>query len=112
MASAIGQRMRRLKGSARLAAIGEVVEAFRASGKSRVAYCSDLGMAPVTLSRWESELEASASPAPSAPRFVELGAEPAPGFEMRLSCGTRVHVPAGFEERDLQRLLRALAPSC
>ncbi|MCP5067922.1 MAG: hypothetical protein GY946_15280 [bacterium] len=113
MASGLGRRMRKLKGAARRAAIREVVEAFTASGQSRVAYCRDIGIAPVTLSRWEAEFGVASPRDEAVPRFVELGGEAAASaFHVELSGGVRVHVPADFRERDLLRLLRTLTAGC
>lgn len=110
----LARRMQGLRGEARLEALGEVVAQWRASGKSRAAFCREVGIAAVTLSRWLRKVDSNRA-AEATPVFVEVGThEPRNRdiFEVQLSNGTRVRVPAGFVEGDLVRLLGVLATVC
>jgi len=111
----LGHRIRGLRGETRLDAIKEVVARWRASGKSRTAFCREVGIATVTLARWIRRLDASQAEAPSGPVLVEIDVQKHHGrdpFEVVLSNGTRVRVPAGFVEEELARLLGVLAAAC
>jgi len=110
----LGERMRALRGEARLEAIGEVVARWRESGRSRAAFCREVGIASVTLTRWIRQLDASRA-AKAAPVLVEVGTHERPDrdvFEVALPKGTRVRVPAGFAEADLVRLLDVVISAC
>jgi len=111
----LGRRMQGLRGDARLAAIGEIVSQWRESGRSQAAFSREIGIAPVTLGRWIRRLEAAKAPAPKGPVLVELGVRESPGdaaFEVVLTDGIRLLVPAGFRDGDLTRLLGVLSSSC
>jgi hypothetical protein len=115
-AERLGQRMRGLRGEARLKAIGEVVSRWRASGRSQAAFCSEIGIATVTLGRWLRRLEAARAPRdPGEPVLVEIGKAQRDGegaFEVVLPAGTRVRVPVDFRAGDLSRLLGVLSSAC
>jgi len=115
MAKSLGARMHALRGEARVKALGEIVAAWRASGKSQGAFSREVGVASVTLGRWSREVEVDNQVEHQAPVFVKLGSdddEQREGYEVRLSGGTHVRVPAGFREPDLVRLLRVLSSTC
>ena len=114
-AGSLGQRMRGLRGEARLEAIGEIVARWRESGQSRAAFCRELGVATVTLSRWIHRLDASRVATQASPVLIEVGVPGGPErdvFELVLRGGTRVRVPAGFVAEDLARLLGVLTTAC
>lgn len=115
MSESLGKRIHGLRGAARLTAIGEVVSQWRASGTSRAAFCREVGIAPVTLGRWIGRLEAANGEQGTGPVFVELDAprrRAAEPFEIVLSSGSIVRVPAGFAGDDLSRLLDVLSTTC
>ena len=111
----LGERMQRLRGAARLAAIGEVVSQWRASGQSQTAFCREAGIATVTLGRWLRRLESAKAADSADPVLVEIGVRKGTGihdgYQVVLPGGAHVRVPADFREQDLTRLLRALS-SC
>jgi hypothetical protein len=104
------------------------VERWRDSGLTLKEYASEIGVNANTLAGWrwrlrpESGHEARATPEPprfleivAAPEVTERGAEPggskhepAEPFELILSGGYRVRVPAEFDGRALRRLVDAL----
>lgn len=84
-------------------------------GASRAAFCREVGIAPVTLGRWIGRLEAANGEQGTGPVFVELDARrrrAAEPFEIVLSSGSIVRVPAGFAGDDLSRLLDVLSTTC
>ena len=111
----LGKRVQRLRGEARLAAIGEVVSEWRSSGQSQSAFCREKGIATVTLGRWLRHVEANKPSKKQAPVLVEVGVrgvERDDAYEVMLGDGTWVRVPAGFREGELARLLAALSSAC
>jgi len=66
-AGSLGQRIRGLRGEARREVIAEVVSRWRESGQSRAAFCREVGIATVTLTRWIRQLDASRAPCHSPP---------------------------------------------
>jgi len=91
------------------------VAQWRESGQSQAAFCREVGIATVTLGRWLKQLESAKAAKPKAPVFVELGAHERPsdeGFEVVLSDGIWLRVPAGFGDGDLTRLLGVLSSAC
>jgi hypothetical protein len=112
MESSLGQRIKHLRGDARRAAIQRVLKDFSSSAKSRAAFCRDVGIAVVTLGRWEREVEGTSPAKKSATEFVEVSRGGKRGFNLKLPGGIELRVPHDFVERDLQRLLRTLAAAC
>ena len=115
MSESLGNRMKALRGEARLAAIGEVVSQWRASGKSQTAFCGEVGIATVTLGRWLRRLEVARAPKVSEPVLVEVGVHESPGgdgYEVLLPGRATGRVPANFREGDLARLLGVLSAAC
>ena len=111
----LGERVRALRGEARLEAIGEIVSRWRDSGKSRTAFCREVEIATVTLTRWIRELDARQAQEVAAPVLVEVGARERPDrdvFEIVLPKGVCVRVPAGFSEADLARLFDVVIAAC
>ena len=111
MSTSLGQRIKHLRGDARRTAIEDVIRLFESSGKTRAQFCRDVGIATVTLGRWQAELKAEAPKQPSA-QLVEIGAPQHGGFEVTLPGGTVIRVPHDFNEHELQRLVRTLAKAC
>jgi hypothetical protein len=89
------------------------LEAWRASGLSLPAWCRRQGVAYERVRRWRSQLAAGQR---SSQRTALLPvhlieSEPTAavsGFELELSRGLRLHVPAAFDEASLARLLRVV----
>jgi hypothetical protein len=101
--------LRRLRGAEREAHARRAIERWQASGESLAAFCRSEGIAPVTLHRWRREFGRTAGASPV--RFVSVDvamARDAGSFELDLGEGRRLRVPAGFAERDLERLLAVL----
>ena len=114
MSDSLGQRIQRLRGAERDAAIEEVVSRWRSSDSSKVAFCKAEGIATVTLGRWLRKGQAEEA-AERAPVLVEVGRRERPvlgEYEVVLPSGVEVRVPAGFGDEDLARLLRALIATC
>jgi len=102
--------LRRLRGAEREAHARRAIGRWQASGQSLAAFCRSEGIAPVTLHRWRREFGRAAG-ATSPVRFVSVDvamARDAASFEVDLGGGRRLRVPAGFAERDLERLLAVL----
>ena len=111
----LGKRLHRLRGDARLAAIGEVVSEWRKSGQSQAEFCREKGIATVTLGRWLRHLEANKASEKQGPVLVEVGVhdvERDDAYEVILGDGTWLRVPAGFREGELARLLATLSSAC
>ena len=108
------------------------VERWRDSGLTCSEFAAEIGINPRTLTYWKWVLGKDArgekriwrrrtpaktqatptSSAPSAPvisELVEVQTEPRDGrFELELSAGRRLRVPASFDPADLRRLLAVL----
>ena len=115
MEESLGQRMRRLRGEEREAAIRDVISRWRESGQSQAAFCSEIGIATVTLARWLRKLEAAKAPKWPEPVLVEVGVQDdghEEVYDVVLANGVCVSVPAGFRESELVRLLRVLSSTC
>lgn len=96
------------------------VERWKDSGLTAEQYASELGINAKTLQFWKYKL---AKPTPSAQRarrhprveatlpLIEVQAASADGsaFELELSGGKRLRIPAAFEVESLERLLAVLA---
>ncbi len=114
MSDGLGKRIQRLRGEERETAIREVVSRWRSSGSSKVAFCKAEGIATVTLTRWLRRLEVVRG-VDRAPVLVEVGRREDPvrdAYEVILSGGAQVRVPAGFRAEDLSRLLGVLTAAC
>ena len=111
----LGKRMQRLRGEARLAAIGEIVSQWRESGSSHAVFCREVGIARVTLGRWLRQLEMVKAPSSTEPVLLELGVHEVASedaYEVVLADGIWLRVPAGFRDGDLARLLGVLSSAC
>lgn len=84
--------------------IQQLVEGYRASGMTRIAYCQQNGVALSTLDRY---LRRNAGKRQRLIR-VRVGAAPEPdrGFVLVLGKGRRIESGWGFGEADLARLIR------
>lgn len=82
--------------------VEELLEQFRTSGLTQVAYCQQVGIALSTLGRYlrrESGRQQLVR--------VNVGAgEPRPGFVLVLSNGRRIESGWNFGEQDLALLIR------
>ena len=111
----LGMRIKHLRGDARREALSQVVSEYKSSGLSPAAFCKSVGIATVTLSRWQRELRRAPSSKAAAPRIVEVrpsaSAQPL-HFELSLPSGAMLRVPHGFDGSDLARLLATLNASC
>jgi transposase-like protein len=90
-----------------------LVTEWKASGESAVGFADRIGVASQTLYRWRTALAGGPQPARAAAlaKIVEVRTTRAPaddGFELRLSSGRSVGVPASFDEAALARLLRVV----
>jgi len=104
------------------------VERWRDSGLSAPEFARELGVNPRTLSYWKYALKRA--PAPSAPKArgrrprliapgaagssfvrIEGAATIADRFELELSKGRRLWIPASFDAATLRRLLDTLEES-
>ena len=84
--------------------IQQVVEQFRASGLSQVAYCRQAGMVLSTLGRY---LRQRSNPGQQLVRVkVEAPPEPGAGFVLMLGNGRRIASGWGFGDAELARLIR------
>ena len=84
--------------------IQELVEQFRTSGLSQMAYCRQTGMVLSTLGRY---LRRSKSPEQQLVRVkVEEAAEGGTGFVLMLGNGRRIATGWGFGDAELARLIR------
>lgn len=87
---------------------------LEASGLSVVRFARERGLSPWTLYEWRRRLRRKEA-LREREAFVELKLirEPSPATTMsiELPSGLRVHVPRGFEEADLRRLVGVLS-SC
>lgn len=93
----------------------------RTTGQSYASLAERAGIPVGTLAWWAHRERQAGATAPS--RFVEVRVkedaptepEPASGFAVEVEPGTqirRITVPAGFDPRELQRLVAALETSC
>ena len=87
----------------------------KSSGLSMARFARKCGMSPWTLYKWKRRLEEPVGERSGAEGFVELKVvgvqRPAVAITVELAAGVRVHVPQGFEEGELRRLLEVLS-SC
>ena len=114
MANGLGQRIKRLRGEPRRAAISDVVARWRESGASQVAFSRTEGISRAALRRWIAELDAVPR-AEGGPVLVEIGRGERPArdaFDLTLPDGVRIGVPPGFHGEDLARILHVLAATC
>ena len=82
----------------------QVVEQYRASGLSQIAYCRQTGMVLSTLGRY---LRRSKRPERQLVRVkVEAPSEPGTGFVLMLGNGRRIASGWGFGDAELARLIR------
>ena len=92
------------------------LEVWRASGLSLPAWCRQEGVAYERVRRWRSQL-ASGRPRPQAAALLpvhvleDAPTAEAPGFELELPRGLRLHVPSSFDAVSLARLLRVVEAS-
>lgn len=114
----LGMRIKNLRGAARRDAISKVLSEYRRSKLSAAAFAKSVGIAAVTLSRWQREVRVASrekAARPTPPPIVEVRASTSarPGsFELSLPSGMWLRVPHGFDESELGRLLQALASAC
>ena len=84
--------------------IQQLVEQFRTSGLSQMAYCRQTGMVLSTLGRY---LRRSKSSEQQLVRVkVEEAAEAGAGFVLMLGNGRRIATGWGFGDAELARLIR------
>lgn len=97
-----------------------LVDEQRTSGQSKQAFCRGRGISYVRFLHWSKRFSDSAEGARTADplgsatgsrsvdAFCELRMGPSAVFEIALGGGVVVRVSAGFDERDLARLLRVV----
>jgi hypothetical protein len=92
----------------------EIVERWRASGRSKEAYARRLGVSPITLGWWQWKLAGGAPEPTVTPAFAEVvvsetAYEPKSSPDLVVEIGDlRVRVPSGFDAGELRRLVSAL----
>jgi transposase-like protein len=90
-----------------------LVTEWKESGESAIGFASRLGVSTQTLYRWRAILEGVPRTARTASlaKIIEVRTARLPGddkFEVRLTDGRSVGIPASFDETALARLLRVL----
>lgn len=95
---------------------GRVLAELEASGQTVASFARQRGLSAWTLYEWRRRLQAKGRAAKAlAPAFVPLHVKPEPtsavAFQVELDSGTRIHVPGGFDEAELRRLVEVLS-SC
>lgn len=112
--STIGERP---KSRGELAAwYGAILEQQAESGLSVVDFAAEMGISAWTLYEWRRRLGAAAvvdDAGAAQPHLIEVAVAPAPhraaaAFVVEVGAGRRITVPAGFDSRELQRLVGAL----
>jgi DNA-binding transcriptional regulator LsrR (DeoR family) len=84
--------------------VEELLEQYRASGMTKIAYCQQMGISRSTLSRYLRRRRRG--------RLVRVNLKPAPppepdrGFVLVLSNGRRIESGWRFGETELARLIR------
>jgi len=85
---------------------------WRASGLSLSAWCRQEGLGYERVRRWRSQLGGRPAQPPKTAflpvQVLEAGPAEAPGFELALPRGLRLHVPSAFDEASLARLLQVV----
>ena len=98
------------RNEARRAQMRQLLAEQKSSGLSAARFARDRGMSPWTLYKWRRRLREEEVGARG--RFVEVkvvgDSRPEAKIALELPSGVRVHVPHGFEEDDLRRVLAAL----
>ena len=83
--------------------IEELLESYRTSGMTRIAYCQQVGIALSTLGRYLRQRSGGR-------RLVRVNldaaTEPRPSFVLVLSNGRRIESSWQFHDADLARLIR------
>ena|SRR5260370_28711652 len=83
--------------------IEELLESYRSSGMTRIAYCQQVGIALSTLGRYLRQRS-------GRQRLVRVNldatTEPRPSFVLVLSNGRRIESGWKFHDADLARLIR------
>ena len=83
--------------------IEELLEKYRASGMTLVAYCQQAGIARSTLGRY---LRRRSGRQRLVRVKVDAAMDPRPSFVLVLSNGRRIESGWQFEDADLARLIR------
>ena len=84
--------------------IEELLEGYRTSGMTQVAYCQQVGIALSTLGRY---LRQSSGKRQGLVRVkLEAAMEPHPSFVLVLRNGRRIESGWQFQDADLARLIR------
>jgi hypothetical protein len=92
----------------------DLLSAWERSGLSQAEFCRRRGVKGVTFAWWKRQLrresEGSAKrPSAESPRFVEVRlAGSSASYEVMLSGGRSIRVPATFEAESLSRLIAAV----
>lgn len=92
-----------------------LIAAQEKSGLTARAFAESRGINAMTMYWWRCRLRRRRAPRELVPVEVveRVMTVDAPGgnnagFELRLDAGVTMHVPAGFDEDELRRLVRAL----
>ena len=88
----------------------ERVERWRRSGLTAKRFAASIGVSPGSLTHWAWRLGREARTRSPLPALIEVVPRGACDnrFELALSDGRRLHIPASFEAAALERLLAVL----
>jgi hypothetical protein len=84
--------------------IEELLEGYRVSGMTRIAYCQQVGIALSTLGRYLRQR--SGRQRRVRVKLATAAMEPRPSFVLVLSNGRRIESGWKFHDSDLARLIR------
>jgi len=87
----------------------EVLDALERSGQPVSAFAAEHGLDPQRVYLWRRRLGASASAERTTFREVVVRADGSGRFEIVLTSGMTVRVPASFDDDSLERLLGVLS---
>lgn len=88
----------------------KLVSDQRVSGSSVTAFCRERGVSDASFYSWRRRLEVSEVADAAPAQFVSVPVTPVESaIELRIPNGMVVTVAAGFDEGELQRLLRVAA---
>jgi transposase-like protein len=90
-----------------------ILTELEASGQSVASFARQRGLSAWTLYDWRRRLGSSERPeAAPEPGFVQVVVKPerqvAAPIQVELPTGARIHVPPGFDEAELRRLVEVL----
>lgn len=98
--------------------IRQLLDQYQTSGLTQREFAVQNGLAYSTFTSWLGKARAAAS-TPTSPQWIEappVHRLPGPGsnlsFVLEWPQGLKLHVPVGFDDADLGRLLEVIAIPC